>query len=62
MASLPTSKKPPIFIGMEKPLQGRKFKSAKLETSYIVFTFVAWTVSYKAESSSKSSEAYSHLS
>jgi hypothetical protein len=56
MASLPTSKKPPVVIGMEKPLQARKFKSAKLvekplqarkfksaklETCYIVFTFVA---------------------
>jgi len=39
------AKKPPVFIGMVKPLQARKYKSAKPETCYIVFTFVAWTVS-----------------
>jgi hypothetical protein len=45
MAPLPTGKKPPVFIGVFKLLRARKFKSAKPETCYIVFTIVAWTVS-----------------
>lgn len=43
--SFTNSKQPLVFIGVYQLLKTAKFKNAKPETCYIVFTFVAWTVS-----------------